>query len=100
MPANNQLAEIPLGKTNSDFTYDRLVGVLNYLVENALLLGGFIAVAAIVYYGMQMSLARSEPKKFLEAKESLIKAVIGAALIFGVYTVINTIQGAANSLTN
>jgi type IV secretory pathway VirB2 component (pilin) len=95
------LGSIPLGNTgSSEFTYDRLVGILNYLVQNALLLGGFIAVAAIVFYGMQMSLARAEPKKFTEAKDALIKAVIGAILIFGVYTIINTVQGAANTLTN
>lgn len=102
MQVNKKLlfSSVPLGNTNSDFTYDRLVGILNYLVENALLLGGLIAVGAIVYYGMRMSMARSEPKNYLEAKESLIKAVIGAALIFGVYTVINTVQGLAGTLTN
>lgn len=81
-----------------EFTYDRLVAILNYLVTNALLLGGFIAVGAIVYYGLRMTLSKGEPTKFNEAKGMLIKACIGAAIIFGVYTIIATVQGAARSI--
>jgi|GEM_PF-6952141 len=92
-------AAVPLGNTNSAFTYDRLVGILEYLVLNALLLGEVIATLAIVFYGVRMATARTEPAKFNAAKESLIKAAIGAALIFGAYTVIYTIQGATDTLT-
>ena len=93
------LSAVPLGNTNSEFTWDRLVGILNYLVDTALALGAFVAMAAVVYYGMRMSISRAEPKAFTDAKAGLIKALIGAALIFGVYTVINTVQGAADTLT-
>lgn len=89
----------PLGNTGS-FTYERLVDVLNYLVTNALILGEIVAWGAIVYYGVRMSLAKAEPKKFTDAKNALIKACIGAALILGVYVVIATVQNAAQTLTN
>ncbi len=82
------------------FTFDRLVELLNYLVLNALILGEVIAVSAMVYQGFRMAWSRGEPKDFLAAKEALIKVCIGAVLIFGVYTVIYTIQGAADTLTN
>lgn len=102
MPANNLLADIqttPLGDTGGSFTYERLIEILNYLVMNALMLGEALAWGAIVFYGVQMTLARAEPKKFTDAKNALIKACIGAALIFGVYVIIATVQNAADTLT-
>ncbi len=81
-----------------EITYDGVVASLNYVVGNALLLGGFIAVGAIVYYGFLMTMSKGEPTKFNAAKGMLIKACIGAAIIFGVYTIIATVQGAANSI--
>lgn len=97
---NILLAATPLGTTNSAFTFDRLVGILNYLVFNAFLLGELIATGAIIFYGFKMVLARTDPKKFTEAKDSLLKALIGAAMIFGVYTIIRTIMGIAANITN
>lgn len=82
------------------FTYDRLVGLLNYLVQNALILGEVIAFAAIIFYGLQMTASRGDAAKFGKAKDALIKACIGAALILGVYTILATVQGAAQSLTH
>ncbi len=85
---------------NDGFTYDRLVAILNYLVTNALILGGIIAVAAVIFYGFRMSLSRGDATQFTAAKNNLIKAVIGFALIAGVYTVIATVRGAADTLTH
>ena len=103
MQGDNLLAQIPantpLGNTGSEFTYARLVEILNYLVTNALMLGETLAWAAIVFYGVRMSMARAEPKKFTDAKNALFKAVIGAALIAGVYVVIATVRSAADTLT-
>jgi hypothetical protein len=81
------------------FTYDKLVTMLNYLVRNVLLLGGFLATAAIIFYGFQMAISRGDPTAFGKAKNNLIKAAIGAVIIFGVYTIIATVQGAAQTLT-
>lgn len=90
-------AGTPLGNTGG-ISYDNVVASLNYVVSNVLLLGGFIAVGAIVYYGLLMTLSKGDPTKFNEAKGWLIKACIGAAIIFGVYTIIATVQGAARSI--
>lgn len=81
------------------FTYDRLVDLLNYLMRNALLLGGFLATGAIVFYGFQMVMAKDDAGKFSTSKGNLIKAAIGALLIFGAYTIIWTVRGAAQTLT-
>lgn len=79
--------------------FDRVVAVLNYLVESALLLAGFLAVGAIVWYGLRMATAGGDATAFSKAKSYLIKACIGALIIFGVYTIINSIGGAADTLT-
>ncbi len=91
---------IPLGNTGDRFTYDQLVKILKYLASYALLFGGIVAMGAVVFYGFQMVMSKGDPGKFNEAKGSLIKAAIGAALIFGVFTIIATLQGAASSLNN
>lgn len=94
------LGSVPLGNTNSDFTYDRLVGIVRYLASTALILGGVLAMGAVVFYGFQMVMSKGDPTKVKSSRDNLIKAAIGAALIFGVFTVIKTIEGAANTLTN
>ena len=86
-----------MGNTGG-LSYDGVVASLNYVVSNALLLAGFITVGAIVYYGFRMTMSKGDPTKFNEAKGWLIKACIGAAIIFGVYTIIATVQGAAQSI--
>lgn len=86
-----------MGETGG-ISYDGVVASLNYVVENVLLIGGFIAVGAIVYYGLLMTLSKGDPAKFTAAKGMLIKACIGAAIIFGVYTIIATVRGAARSI--
>lgn len=91
------LAAAPLGKTGG-ITYDRLVNVLNYLVTNALILGGLIAVAMIVYYGFRMAISRDNASAFTAARDHLVQACIGAALIFGVYTIIATLYGLTHSI--
>ncbi len=83
----------------NDLTFDGLVGILNYIVDNVLLLAGLIALGAVIWYGFQIVIARGDPKKFTEARDALTKAFIGMLVIFGVYTIINTLQGAAETLT-
>lgn len=100
MPVNNQLAEIPTGEATGAFTYDRLVGLLNYLVEQALFLGGLVAMIAIIFYGLQIAFSKGDSAKLKSARESLTKAIIGAVIIAGVYTIIYTVQGAADTLTD
>jgi len=88
---------VPLGNTGG-VTYDKVVASLNYVVENVLLIAGFITVAAIIYYGVRMALSKGDPAEFGKQKDYLIKACIGAVIIFGVYTIIATVQGAAQSI--
>ena len=96
---NILLAAVPLGNTNSSFTYDKLVAILNYLVMNALLLGDAIATLAIVFYGFRMATSRGDAAKFTAAKNAFLIALVGGLLLFGAYTIIYTIRGAADFIT-
>lgn len=90
-------AAVPLGDTGG-ITYDKVVASLNYLVTNALLVGGFIAVGAIVYYGFRMTMSKGDPGAFTTARDHLVQACIGAAIIFGVYTIIASLYAFTHSI--
>lgn len=98
--AKNILAGVAATTTaGGGFTYDKLVGMLESLVTNVLGLGLTVATAVVVYYGFQMAFSRGDAATFTKAKEHLMTAALGAVLLFGVYTVIATIQYLADTLT-
>jgi hypothetical protein len=84
--------------TTRGITYDGVVASLNYVVENVLIIAGIIAIGAIVYYGFRMTISKGDPTSFGAAREHLIQAGIGTAIIFGVYTIIATVYSAAQSV--
>jgi hypothetical protein len=88
----------PLGNTGGGFTYDKLIKVANNLVQFILRVAGFVVVGVIVYYGIRMVIAGNDAAKYAAARKGLNWALIGALVIFGVYTIIATIQGAVESL--
>lgn len=95
------LAVEPLGNTGgSGFTYDRLVRIATELIKILLQIAELAAVGAVVWYGLQMVLSRGDAAKFASAKKGLGLAIVGALVIFGVYTIIATIQGGVRSVGN
>jgi len=49
-------------------------------------------VVILVWYGLQMVFARGDPTKFSSAKKGLTTALVGAVVIFGVWTIIATVH--------
>jgi TRAP-type C4-dicarboxylate transport system permease small subunit len=95
------LAQQPLGNTgNTDFTYARLVRIVVALVNIILQICELAAVGFIVWYGLRMVMSKGDPAKFSEAKKGLGLAIVGALVIFGVYTIIATVQGGVQGLGN
>ena len=78
---------------NSDFTYDRVVNILYGFVNFLMNIAMVIAVIAIIWYAIQMMTSGGNPTKYQEAKQSVIWAVIGVAVIFAINTLLATIQG-------
>ncbi len=80
-----------------DLTFDRVIGILTsftcWFTQIALLL----TVGAIVVYGLQMAISRDNVEMFTKAKKSLGWAIVGAFVIFGVYTIIATVANAVGA---
>jgi hypothetical protein len=47
-----------------------------------------------------MVMSRGEPAKFAAAKKGLLLAIVGSLVIFGVYTIIQTVRGGVQSIGN
>ena len=92
-------AQEVLGNTDTGgWTFQRLKDTANYLVDWALRVLSVVAFGAIIWYGIKMTISRGDAAAFTAAKDGLIKACIGAAVIFGVYTIIATVQNAVQNL--
>lgn len=92
-------AAAPTAAFAAEFTYDNLRRSMYYVLATILQLAGLAAVAAVVYYGIRMAVSRGDSAKFSEAKKGLLYALLGAAVIFGVYTILATVRGATDELT-
>lgn len=79
-------------------TYDQVLDVVERLLSYITDMAVIAVVVAIVYYGVRMATAGGNPTAFNEAKKGLGLAAVGALLIFGVYTIIATVNYAVNML--
>ena len=85
---------------SSGFTYDKLIAILNNLGDTFRAFGLTLATAVVVYYGFLMALSRGDAAKFTKAKEHLMIAALGAAIVFGIDTIIATVRYLADTLTS
>jgi hypothetical protein len=84
----------------AEFTYQRLVTIATELVKIALRVVGLIGVIMVVWFGLQMVMSRGEATKFTEAKKGLLWSLVGLAVVFGVGTIISTVQKTVESVGN
>lgn len=82
----------------AEFTYQRLVTIANELVKIALRIIGVIGVIMVVWFGLQMVMSRGDATKFGEARKGLLWALVGLLVVFGVWTIIATVQKAVESV--
>lgn len=81
-----------LAQGTEDFTYDRVVRILFGLANFLMNIGLVIAVIAIVWFGIQIMTSGGNATRYQEAKKSIIWAVVGAAIILGINTILATIE--------
>ncbi len=87
-----------LGNTGS-VTWDSVKTAIYNLLQTILIIAELFAVAAIVYYGFRIATGGGKSgEKSLSAQRGLWYAIIGALIIFGVYTILATVKGAATSI--
>lgn len=85
------------GAPGVDLTIQRVFDIFSTLICWFAQIAELIIIGAIIVYGIQMVLSRGNPEKFGEARKSLTFAVIGALVIFGVYTIIATVANAVGA---
>jgi len=86
------LPSVAFAQGEADFTYQKVVRILFGLVDFLIRIGMVLAVIAIIWYGIQVMTAGGNAEKYRDAKQSVIWAVIGTAIIFGAGALINTIE--------
>jgi succinate dehydrogenase hydrophobic anchor subunit len=80
------------------YTYQGLMAAVENLVNFLIRMASLAVVVVIVWYGLQMVLAKGDAAKYGNARKGFNSALIGALVIFGVWTIIATIQYFAQSL--
>ena len=73
--------------------YSIIVGIACYLIRISIAL----IVIAVLYYGFRFLISQGEPSAVGKAKEGILYAVIGIAVILGTYTIIKTVSYAVDS---
>ncbi len=96
LPASAAFSPVP--SPTSGTTYERVLEILDNLVGFILRMSGVAAVIVTIYYGVRMVMAGGDEAAYAKARQGFTWALIGSLVIFGVYTIIATIQGATQSL--
>jgi uncharacterized membrane protein YuzA (DUF378 family) len=91
-------AQEVLGDTGGQWTYENFRGVVKNLVNFILQIASFAATGAVVYFGFRMVIAGSDATAYADARKGLNWSLVGAFVIFGVYTIIATVRGAVDSI--
>jgi hypothetical protein len=77
-------------------TWKELGPIVNELLSNILLLGGFIAVVMILYAGVILVQGQGSPNSRSRAKKIFINIVIGMILLVGSYYIVEFILDTLN----
>jgi len=81
------------------FQQNSIVGLINTLLDQILIpIGGVIAVLMIMYAGFLFVTARGNEKKITDAKQAILYACIGAAILLGARIISGAITGTINQL--
>ncbi len=86
-----------LGNTGS-VTWDKVMAAVYNVLQTVLFLAGMAVVVAFVVYGIMMATAGENVDRYKKSRTGLIYSGVGALIIFGVYTILATVRGAAGSI--
>jgi hypothetical protein len=81
-------------------TVTKVIDIVEYLVNAAITLMEIGAIGMIIYSGFKMATSRGDAKEFGNAKNMLLYAVIGLAVIFGVGIIVRTIAAFGQNPTS
>lgn len=86
-------------KIENPFKKDTIQGLIETIVNDILIpIGAVVAVVMIMYAGFLFVTARGEPGQITKAKDALLWAVIGAAILLGAWVISEVIQKTISEL--
>ncbi len=68
-------------------------GTLTNVFNVVLALAGAVAVAFIIWSGLQFMLSQGEPAKIKSAREGILYALIGLVIVMFAFTILNYVIG-------
>ncbi|MEK7634938.1 MAG: hypothetical protein AAB446_00690 [Patescibacteria group bacterium] len=96
VPAFAQLIAIPNPLQNTTGTIpDLIIAIIDNIV---LPIGGVVAVLMVMYAGFLFVTARGNEKKITDAKQAILYACIGAAILLGSKVIATAIQATIEQL--
>ena len=96
---NNLLAQvdignIPFGDKNLANTYPSTAPLISIILRNSLTIAGIILLGLLIFGGIGfiMNAGSGDSKKADQAKQTITSALIGFAVIFGAYLIIQVVE--------
>ena len=85
---------IPWGINNLDQTFPSIATLVNLIVKNALTIAGIILLFLLIFGGFSFIIGsgQSDPKKAAQGKQAITSALIGFAIVFVAYFIIQIIE--------
>jgi len=81
------------------FKSNTISGLIKVIVNDLLIpIGSVVAVVMIMYAGFMFVVARGDQTKITKAKDALLYAVIGAAILLGAWVISDVISGTITQL--
>lgn len=81
------------------FKQNSIQGLLKTIIDEILIpVGSVVAVVMIMYAGFMYVTARGEPAKITKARDALLWAVIGAAILLGAWVLSTAITNTVDQL--
>jgi hypothetical protein len=81
-------------------TTNSIPDLIAAIIDNIVLpVGGVIAALMIIYAGFLFVTARGDTKKITDARQAILYACIGAAILLGAKIIASAIQATVNQLT-
>lgn len=96
---NSSKPQDVLIKIDNPFKSNSIEGLMRAIVNDILIpIGSVVAVLMVMYAGFLFVTARGDTSQIKKAKEALLYAVIGAAVLLGAWVITEAIQGTIKEL--
>jgi hypothetical protein len=99
VPSLTQAVTISIPNPLNDSVGTSIPGLIRVIIDNILLpIGGVVAVLMIMWAGFLYVTARGDTAKLKDARNALLWAVIGAAILLGAWVISQAIESTINQI--